>query len=156
MDFQEMMFEYIEQFKDLLSPQIWKNVLLDCSKSEILVIWLLYRKNDVNMSTIADYINAPLNTATGIVARLEKKGYVIRTRNEDDKRVVTISLDVKGKKLMGEIIDEVTYYGTKVMGEFSNEEMMLVLRIIERVKTVMKEERQKEKKQKKIRKITIE
>lgn len=156
MDFQEMMFEYVEQIKGLLSPQIWKNVLLDCSKNEILIIWLLYRNSDVNMSRISEYINVPLNTATGIVSRLEKKGYVTRARSAEDKRVVTIELAADGKRLMSEIIEEITYYGTKVMSSFTKEEMGLVLKILEQVKVVMSEERQKEKKQTRVQKITIE
>lgn len=156
LDFQEMMFEYVEQIKDLLSPQIWKNVLLDCTKNEILTIWLLFRKTDVNMSMIAEYIDVPLNTATGIVARLEKKGYVLRTRCVEDKRVVTICLAEKGKKLLQDIIGEITYYGTKVMDSISQDELQTVFKLLEQIKKVLSEEKQKEVKKVKVRKITIE
>lgn len=40
------------------------------------------------MTEIADYLNVPLNTATGNIGRLEKRGVI--KRDVIDKRVVTI------------------------------------------------------------------
>jgi MarR family transcriptional regulator, organic hydroperoxide resistance regulator len=39
------------------------------------------------------------STVSGVVARLEKKGYVIRDRTEKDRRVVKVRLTPKGKIL---------------------------------------------------------
>ena len=70
---EEGVYAYVEQIKELISSDLWGNLLLDCSKNEILVLWFLYRQQEVNMTQIAEYIHVPLNTATGIVARMEKK-----------------------------------------------------------------------------------
>lgn len=94
---EQMLFKYIDEFKVLLLPEQWANVFLECSKNEILTLVLLYQKIEVNMTEIADYIMAPLNTATGVVSRLEKKELVIRTRDAADKRIVKISVTEKGK-----------------------------------------------------------
>ena len=63
--------EYVEEIKELLSSDLWGNIFLNCTKNEVLVFWLLHRKKQVNMSEIADYIHVPLNTATGIIGRME-------------------------------------------------------------------------------------
>ena len=30
-DFEKMMFDYLDRVKELLSPRTWENLLLDCS-----------------------------------------------------------------------------------------------------------------------------
>lgn len=87
---QEDFFAFIDEIRELLSSDIWNNILLNCSKNEVFVFWLLYRKENVNMTEIAEYIHVPLNTATGIIAKMEKKGYIIRDRLKEDKRVVVV------------------------------------------------------------------
>ena len=40
------------------------------------------------------------STITGVVDRLEKKGYVVRDRGQEDRRVVKVQLTPKGRKLV--------------------------------------------------------
>ena len=88
MDFmEEMLFKYIDEFKMVLFPEQWFNIFLECSKNEILALLLIYKEQMVNMSEVAEYINAPLNTATGVISRLEKRKLVERSRDCQDKRV---------------------------------------------------------------------
>ena len=74
--------DYIEEIKELLSLDLWSNIFLNCTKNEVLIFWLLYQKGEVNMSEIAEYIHVPLNTATGIVSRMEKKGLIERNHSK--------------------------------------------------------------------------
>ena len=155
-----MVFDYIDKVKYLLSPEIWGNDLFNCSKNEMFLLLLLFRTNDVNMSQIADYLNAPLNTATGIVTRLEKRGLVNRERNSEDKRVVTINLTNAGKGYIKEIIKEITHYGQLIMDSFTPDEIQLVFKLVDKVMDTLSGEgsRQANQQQKesKIRKILIE
>lgn len=148
--------DYVEEIKDLLSSGIWENLFLNCTKNEVFVFWLLYRKNEANMTEIAEYIHVPLNTATGIINRMEKSGLVIRTRSNEDKRVVNIGFSEKGRSQFEALISELCYYGMKVMGTFTREEMELFYRMTSRVIEVLHQEHRKEEGTKKIRKITIE
>jgi len=70
---ESIVFNYIDEFKVLFFPEQWSDIFLDFSKNEILALLFLYRRNNVNMTEIAEYIMAPLNTATGVISRLEKK-----------------------------------------------------------------------------------
>jgi DNA-binding MarR family transcriptional regulator len=49
---------------------------------------------------IAKYLNLNSSTMSGIIDRLELKGYVARLPNPDDRRTVYISLTAKGLKLL--------------------------------------------------------
>ena len=153
---EQQIYQYVDQIKDLLSSELWENILLDCTKNEILVLWLLYQSKEVNMTQIADYIHAPLNTASGIITRMEKRKLVSRQRSQEDKRVVTITLGGKGEAQIQAIIKEVVFYGSKIMQSFSQEEIQIFTRMMDRVISIMKEERLKDTVHTKVRKITIE
>lgn len=149
-------YQFIDEIKDLLSPQMWENILLNCSKNEVLVLWLLYRREEVNMSEIAEYIHVPLNTATGVIARMEKNELVLRFRSPEDKRVVTVKLNEKGKAQVQALVEELTYYGVQILTSFSKEEMDIFYRMMNKVMDVLKKEHKKDVLQKKVRRITIE
>lgn len=50
---------------------------------------------------IAKYMNLNSSTMSGIIDRLEAKGFVARLPNPNDKRTIFISLTSKGEKLLG-------------------------------------------------------
>jgi DNA-binding MarR family transcriptional regulator len=123
----------------------------------MLVLLQLYRGADINMSQIAEYLNAPLNTTTGIVSRMEKKKMVQRIRNGNDKRVVTIMLTETGSKQINDIIGMFLTCGEKIISSLSADELGLVGKLISKVMTIVQETPLEEKPEdKKIRKITIE
>lgn len=152
----QTIIDYTNEIKELLSGDIWENIFRDCTKNEILIYWLLYQKDRVNMTEIADYIHVPLNTATGIVSRMEKNGTVERTRSSEDKRVVLIGFSPKGEKQFQGLVGEMIIYGTKIFSTLSEEEIELFIKLMNKVKTVLKEDKKKEASSKKIRKINIE
>ena len=80
---------------------------------------------------------------------------VLRVRSEEDKRVVTIQLSTKGMEQILAIINEIMYYGTKVLENFSQEELNLFFRMMDKLKIVMKEEKEKQTQRRKVRKIPI-
>lgn len=147
---------YIDEVKELLSSDIWENIFRDLTKNEMLIFWLLYLKKQVNMSEIADYIHVPLNTATGIVSRMEKNGLIERTRSEEDKRVVHIVCAEKGKEQFQKLFLKMIHYGTRIFDSFTEEEIKLFFKMMDKVKTVLKEDKKEEESAKKVRKITIE
>lgn len=155
---EEILFEYVEQFRVLVAPETWGNIMADCSKNELLVLLLLYRKGESNMSQIAEYLNVPLNTATGIISRMENKKMVGRNRHPDDKRVVAIALSDGGRRQMDEILKNFSYYGRRIMDVLTQDELKLLGRVLDKVLNLLQEEKQQGSQEppKKIRKIVIE
>lgn len=155
---ENIIFQYIDRIKLLFSADTWQNILMDCSKNELFVLILLYRQSDVNMTQIADYIGVPLNTATGIVARMEKKGIIIRERSPEDKRIVTIRMTSEGKDCILSIMKEFLHYGQLMMESFTADEVQLIFRMIDKGINVLQAENirnQEEKQNTKVRKIEI-
>ena len=83
------------------------------------------------MSELANRLNVTQGAVTQMATRLEKKGYVIRTKDTQDKRVTTISLTEKGKVLCQNHIafDQQTYNEvSELLKEFSDEELKKLIR----------------------------
>ena len=148
--------DYIEEVKELLSADLWENVFLNCSKNEVLIFWLLYRREEVNMTEIADYIHVPLNTATGIINRMEKNGFIVRTRSAEDRRVVHVGFSEKGMAQFEALLSKMVHYGMQVVNSLTGEEMELLYKMTSKVREVLRQEKQKEAQPEKIRKIEIE
>lgn len=157
---ESVIFKYIDEFKFLLFPDQWSSVFLDYSKNEILAMLLIYRKNKVNMSEVAEYINAPLNTATGVISRLEKKMIVERTRDNEDKRVVMIALTQNGQEFIKDEKKQIEYYFKKVYNALTKGEKSAAISIVNKVYSTLKEgmdkSEEEEKTVKKVKRITIE
>ena len=152
----QMIAESVDEIKELLSLELWNNIFLNCSKNEVLIFWLLYQRSEVNMSEIAEYVHVPLNTATGIVNRLEKNEMIIRTRSKEDKRVVLIEFSEKGRAQFQNLMNELFYYGMKVMDSLTKEETELFFKMLAKVKDVLRQGKKEETAPKKVRKISIE
>lgn len=157
---ESIIFDYIDQFKFLLFPDQWSTAFLDYSKNEILALLYLYRNKTANMTEIAEYINAPLNTATGVVGRLEKKLMVERRRGNEDRRVVNIVLTNTAEAFINQEKESIEYYFKKVYKALTEEEKVSAMSIISKVITVLKEGKDSKKDEdaavKKIKRIVIE
>lgn len=69
------------------------------SAAQLNCILTLYEYGPLPPSKIADHMMVKSSTVTGVVDRLENKGFVERMRNSPDRRVITIQLTETGKKL---------------------------------------------------------
>ena len=160
LDFETIIFDYIDEFKFLFFPDKWSSAFLDYSKNEILALLFLYRNKSVNMTEIAAFINAPLNTATGVVGRLEKKMMVERRRGNEDRRVVNIILTKKAVKFIDEEKKVIEYYFKEVYKTLTEEEKIAAMSIFKKVVSALKMEKNRTKEEdravKKVKRIIIE
>ncbi|MGH4121883.1 MAG: MarR family transcriptional regulator [Clostridium sp.] len=157
---EKIIFNHIDEFKVLFFPEQWSDIFLDFSKNEILALLFLYRKKNANMTEIAEYIIAPLNTATGVIARLEKKLMVERIRSTEDRRIVLITLTEAAGIVIEKEKAMITKYIIEIYGRLTQEEISSALSIYNKVLRVFKEGvnpvKEEEIPVKKLRKIIIE
>jgi DNA-binding MarR family transcriptional regulator len=158
-DIESIIFTFIDEFQFLLFPEKWKHVFMDYSKNEILALLIVYRRKSVTMTEVADYLHIPLNTATGIITRLEKKNIVMRNRDNDDKRIVKISLTEDGSEFVENEKSIITVYLLEIYSKLNDQEREVGINIVYKVmKVLMQKIEQKDsiKEVKKIRRIEIE
>jgi len=157
---EEFIFEFIDQCKLLFFPEQWNNTFLDYSKNEVFALFYVYRKGNANMTEIADYIGVPLNTATGIISRLEKRGILQRERDLIDKRVVTIKLCPEGKEFLLQQLKVIEHYYHLFLGGITEEDRIALMRLIGKFLEIISEDlsnqHQPQESKKPIKKIIIE
>ena len=85
----------VKMFKDILD--IEERALITSEYKDISVNDM-HIQEPKNMSTVAKAVSVTTGTLTIAINHLVKKGYVERTRSEEDRRVVLVSLSEKGEK----------------------------------------------------------
>lgn len=138
-DWQNGIIDHLESIRQLLAPEIWENILLDCSKNEVFVLLDLLRQGEVTMSELAGYLQVPLNTVTGIITRMEKKQLVERRRSPSDKRVVTVTLTTLGKQQIDQIMAQLADYAQLILGELTAQERAVLLKLFKRLPMILRQ-----------------
>ena len=66
------------------------------------IVSLLERHGEMPMSRLADMLDVSDSNASGVVDRLEERGYVERIRVPDDRRVVHVRTTEAGRQMLAE------------------------------------------------------
>lgn len=69
----------------------------DCTLKEVHTMDIIGKKKNVTPSDVSKELMITLGTVTTSLNKLEKKGYITRTRSVDDRRVVYLKLTKKGR-----------------------------------------------------------
>ncbi len=83
--------------RELYTKELIKKYQLSASQLHCLLV--LNEMGPIPPSKIAQHIMVNSSTVTGVIDRLEHKGFLERVRNTKDRRVITITLTEKGKEL---------------------------------------------------------
>lgn len=84
-----------------------EEIELTISQSEIIAYLIHNEHREVNQRDIELEFKLMNPTVTGILNRLEKKGFVKRTKSESDRRYKRVELTEKGRELKGEMLKKV-------------------------------------------------
>ncbi|HYF90702.1 MAG TPA: MarR family transcriptional regulator [Symbiobacteriaceae bacterium] len=102
-------------------------------KSDFLALLLLQRRGEATMSELAADLNAPLSTATGIGARLEKKRLVERQRHPKDKRVIMLRLTAEGQDLAARARAQIDALLNRIQQALSPAEMQQLVGLVQKI-----------------------
>jgi DNA-binding MarR family transcriptional regulator len=90
-------------FKELRCVGSQRLVKLGISMTHLHVLTMLRHHGPLTMSRLAEILDVSLSNATGIVDRLEDRGYVERVRVKDDRRVVLVQPTAAADVVMEQI-----------------------------------------------------
>lgn len=124
---------FTDNLKTLFFPEEWVKLDMELSKTELFALILVERHGEIIMSQLADYINIPMSTATGIIDRMVRNGYLKRERSEHDRRIVAIQLADKGRLYTAEFKKIVSRYISGVMEVLTEEEKATMFRVFAKV-----------------------
>ncbi len=92
----------------------------EVTKRDFALLIMLGKSDAMIMREIADFLQVPLSTATGIVDKLIEKGYVERQFSPEDRRIILIRLNKEGKAIYLTLQSKLNYFGTMLLKGFSD------------------------------------
>ncbi len=138
---------YTKIWRDLIS--IYKNLYKrveskftenGISVLEYRILRILEEEGKMTMASLADKNYVTQAWITGLIDKMEGKGFVIRNRSETDRRVIFISATENGKSFL----EKMRIIHDQILAEtfafMSPEEAKKILEILENLKNQMEEE----------------
>jgi MarR family transcriptional regulator, organic hydroperoxide resistance regulator len=109
-------------------------------------LMIIARYPDISLGELGERMYLHISTCSGIVDRLEGKGYVTRLRSSEDRRVVRLSVTASGRQMVKRV--PISGFGTLLKGIESmpaneihhiSEAMRILLRVMKIERTERKE-----------------
>ena len=105
-----------QEFRRLITQSV--------SMSHMHVLATLSEAGPLPMSHLANALDVSVASATGIVNRMEDRGLVERSRDDADRRIVTVSLSDDGRRVMDEIDARAQGFFARVLRELTADELL--------------------------------
>lgn len=107
----------------------------------LYMTFMLHKKGNkqINVSAIKTLLNVSHPTISQTVTRLEHGGYLIRTKDQKDKRVTIISLSEKGKTTLQQSFDIVNQAFIDMANHLGEDKSNQFIAILEEMITYFKE-----------------
>jgi DNA-binding MarR family transcriptional regulator len=100
---------------------------------QFFLLTYLDQKEVLTMSAIAQKMGHTTAAASGLVARLENLGYVVRSVAREDRRKVMVCITAKGSALVRRIREEMVGNLMKLMGHLTPDEQKSWLHIYSKI-----------------------
>lgn len=107
-----------------------------------MLMGILLHYGEMKISDLSDKLGLSNSTVSGIIDRLEKQGFVERTRSAEDRRVVYVSVTSEYKKIAQENFNEIEKKFEDMLNKATPEELNVIFEGLNTLKEVM--ERQKD------------
>jgi DNA-binding MarR family transcriptional regulator len=115
-------------------------VRLGISMAQLHILYTLQRAGEMPMSRLADVLNVSLSNATGLIDRVEERGYIERTRVPEDRRIVMIRVTDAGRKMLDEVDAVSTDLLRSVFGRIARTQVAGVGRAFAELRRALEEE----------------
>jgi DNA-binding MarR family transcriptional regulator len=90
----------ISQIKCASSERLLR---LGVSMAQLHIMYTLQRTGEMTMSHLADVLNVSLSNATGLIDRMEERGFIERNGVPTDRRIVMVRVTPSGESMLGEV-----------------------------------------------------
>ena len=104
---------------------------------QFIILEYLSREEESKMTELARVINVTTAATTGIVDRLVRDGYVKRSYEPKDRRVVKIKLTAKGSEVLKKINSQRHQMAMRIFDKITPHERDEYLRILLRIQDIL-------------------
>lgn len=124
---------FFDNMPKIMFPEVWLAMGLSMSRMELMAVLLIWVNGEVIMTQLAESLDIPMSTATGVVSRLAKKGYVERLVDESNRRIVTVRLTERGKNISENIKKTAMKYFDLILDILTDAEKEIVYKLSSKV-----------------------
>jgi DNA-binding MarR family transcriptional regulator len=105
----------------------------DLGSGQFHFLMMLYKKDGVNQETLAETLNIDKATSARAIKKLEEKGYVIRIKDDNDRRNYNIFLTGKAKKLHPKIKSILKNWTDLLLKNITKREQDQLFKLLEKI-----------------------
>jgi DNA-binding MarR family transcriptional regulator len=105
---------------------------------QFMVLEILNRSGESRMTDLARFMNITTAAMTGIVERLVRDKYVVRTSDPNDRRIIRVRPTAKGSRIVKDMIENRKRLVMKIFGVISEKEREEYLKILMHIREHLK------------------
>ena len=103
---------------------------------------LVLRENpNITMGELCDKLFLACSTATDLVDRMEKNGFLERKRDTQDRRVIRLSISEMGNRVISEVVAARRRYVSSILEKLTEEEIIQLAQSLDRLHSLMFQEK---------------
>lgn len=115
---------------------------LTSSQMDVLFFLKQHEGKEINQREIEKGLRLKNPTVTGILNRLEEKGFILRKTNPTDKRYRVIEVTEKSNRMLEEIGEELWEQDERICNCMTAEEQQILEELLERILNNMTENKE--------------
>lgn len=127
----ELLVNLFRNVMDTEAKAVITEEFKDISNNDMHIIDEIGIEEPRSMSMIAKRLNVTVGTLTTNMNNLEDKGYIVRQRSTQDKRVVLVVLTEKGRKAFFHHRDFHRHMIRAILKDLDEEEMKILIRCLQ-------------------------
>ena len=100
---------------------------------QIMFLMQLYKKDGISQEELSDILNIDKGATCRSIKKLEEEGFLIRVKDENDKRAYKLYLTEKSKNLEEKIKSVIYKWEDNISKELSKEEVDFLLSVLKKI-----------------------
>jgi len=123
-----------------LHSELAEQMVSGITGSQFFVLKKISEKGRMTVTEVAERLAVSLSAITALVDRLVKNGLVVRSRDEQDRRLVWLEPTDKGREILGRCIESRKKVAAKYFGRLPGEDIEKLVEIYEKVLSIIRSE----------------
>lgn len=137
----EEVFQYLIR---RLHSELARDIKKGITGSQFIVLKKLGDRGKVTVTEVAEELCVSLSAITALADRLCKAGYITRSRDQQDRRLVWLELTPEGKEILDLCQDTRRKVVKKYFGQLPESDLEKLIEIYNKIAQILRSEEQKQ------------
>lgn len=130
LDFDQILFRINKLYTEKTNRNLKE---FNVTRSDMSFLLTLNEMGEITQKDLAEYRNLNNATVTRALERLEKKGFVKRVDDENDKRKKNVRLTSNGKETLDKILEKHGDYKKVIFNDFEENEIQDLMSLLDKL-----------------------